>query len=221
MAATTARVGRPRTRAEGPGDYVGFRAPRELKERLEAAAARSGRSLSTEAQIRLEKSFEKQDLLGGALELAYGPHLAGILMLASEVTSEVGRLGGFTSGASGEAMDNWLEDPFAYDQAAAAAYMVLDAFRPPGDPHVLRKNGKDAREEIAAGAMPLTRAVQALTALRDPEGAADQRIIAPARHLRDLARHEVKSRDGRKVETTLGPLVERIRYTTRGEPENA
>src|SRR5438067_1401563 len=115
MATAARRVGRPRTRTEGPGDYVGFRAPRELKERLEAAATRSGRSLSTEAQIRLEKSFEKQDLLTGALELAYGPQLAGIVFLIAEMMSENGRLAGFTSGESAEAMENWLSDPFAYD----------------------------------------------------------------------------------------------------------
>jgi hypothetical protein len=40
-----------------PASYVGFRASHELKERLEKAAAASGRSLSTEAQFRLEASF--------------------------------------------------------------------------------------------------------------------------------------------------------------------
>src|SRR5262249_37429017 len=118
MATAKPRVGRPRIRAESPGDYVGFRAPRELKQRLEAAAVRSGRSLSTEAQIRLERSFEKQDLLGSALELAYGSRFGGILLLAAEMAAEVGRLAGYTSGESHAAILNWIEDPFAYDQAA-------------------------------------------------------------------------------------------------------
>jgi hypothetical protein len=37
--------------------YVGFRAPPALKSQLEAAARANGRSLSTEAQVRLERSF--------------------------------------------------------------------------------------------------------------------------------------------------------------------
>ena len=50
--------GRPsRQPKDGPGDYVGFRASHDLKARLTAAAAKSGRSLSTEAQFRLETSF--------------------------------------------------------------------------------------------------------------------------------------------------------------------
>jgi hypothetical protein len=54
------RGGRPRTREKRalPASYVGFRVSNDLKERLEKAAAASGRSLSTEAQFRLENSFD-------------------------------------------------------------------------------------------------------------------------------------------------------------------
>jgi hypothetical protein len=58
------RAGRPKTRAdEAPGEYVGFRAPRSLKQQLAAAAVAAGRSLSTEAQARLERSFSQENLL--------------------------------------------------------------------------------------------------------------------------------------------------------------
>src|SRR5262249_55528239 len=123
-----------------------------------------GRSLSTEAQIRLERSFEKQDLLGSALELAYGSRFGGILLLAAEMAAEVGRLAGYTSGESHAAILNWIEDPFAYDQAATAANLIFDAFRPPGDRHLLQKSGKNGETR------PAGRALDALTALRDPEG---------------------------------------------------
>src|SRR5215208_346894 len=104
---TKRRMGRPRTRVDdAPGDYVGFRAPRELKERLEVAAARSGRSLSTEAQIRLEKSFDQQDILSQALELAYGSRLAGLFLLLLDQISTVGSLASFQSGGSYEAFRN-------------------------------------------------------------------------------------------------------------------
>src|SRR4051794_23704862 len=97
MAETSKRVGRPRIRpeSEGAGDYVGFRAPRELKEKLAAAAAASGRSLSTEAQFRLERSFEREqlvaDLLGQALALRYGAAFASILRDLATAMDRVGR----------------------------------------------------------------------------------------------------------------------------------
>ncbi len=66
MATEKRPVGRPRTRnIKGvPGDYVGFRAPRELKEQLEKSAAKNGRSLSSEAQFRLNQSFMFDQLFG-------------------------------------------------------------------------------------------------------------------------------------------------------------
>lgn len=61
------RPGRPRkSDADATGEYVGFRSPKRLKERLEAAAAANNRSLSTEAQFRLERSFSEEDAMLGA-----------------------------------------------------------------------------------------------------------------------------------------------------------
>ena len=73
------RPGRPRSRPdEEPGQFVGFRAPRELKNRLEATAAQNGRSISTEAQFRLEQSFRNEDV-DRAMDMAYGPQTAGLV----------------------------------------------------------------------------------------------------------------------------------------------
>jgi DNA end-binding protein Ku len=57
-------VGRPRQDAE-PGEraQLSFRVTAELKRRLDAAADESGRSQSQEAEFRLERSFDRQDLL--------------------------------------------------------------------------------------------------------------------------------------------------------------
>ena len=212
MATAARRVGRPRTRSDGPGDYVGFRAPRELKERLEAAAARNGRSLSTEAQIRLEKSFEKQELLVGALELAYGPRLAGILFLLGEMMSEVGASAAFASGESVEAMRSWLDDPFAYDQAITAVYDILTSFRPAGEPHVLRKNGKDARLEIPPAALPATRARAVLTAMKNPKWLkrVTQKSAGLPHALTLLGLLRLEPEQEEDVKRLLGPLIERI-----------
>src|SRR5437016_8009288 len=86
------RPGRPRSRPdEGPGQFVGFRASRELKNRLEAAAAENGRSLSTEAQFRLEQSFRNADYFDQATDLAYGPRLAALLAVIGRAMNEIGR----------------------------------------------------------------------------------------------------------------------------------
>jgi hypothetical protein len=193
---------------------VGFRAPRELKQRLEAAAVRSGRSLSTEAQIRLERSFEKQDLLGNALELAYGSRFGGVLLLAAEMAAEVGRLAGYISGESHAAILNWIDDPFAYDQAVITADLILNAFRPHGDRHLLQKSGKQT------DLRPAMRAMDALTALRDPEGV-QQRIKEMPLASFYWEMMKINPELDEKLRRLLGPLIERIRYTTEGDPKDA
>lgn len=59
------RPGRPELPAkERRSETVKFTARKELRDRLEAAAQRSGRSLSDEVQHRLERSFETDEALG-------------------------------------------------------------------------------------------------------------------------------------------------------------
>jgi hypothetical protein len=47
-----------------------------MKHRLDAAADQSGRSQSQEAEFRLERSFDRSDLLTEVLRLAYGKEIA-------------------------------------------------------------------------------------------------------------------------------------------------
>src|SRR4029079_5578159 len=78
--------GRP-GRKPKPGErvHLGIRVTVEMKRRLEAAAAKTGRSQSQEAEMRLERSCERQDLLSEVLTLTYGRELAGILMMIGRV----------------------------------------------------------------------------------------------------------------------------------------
>jgi hypothetical protein len=56
--------GRPMKRpVPGERTPLGLRVTAELKENLEQAAIQSGRSLSQEAELRLEKSFERDFIL--------------------------------------------------------------------------------------------------------------------------------------------------------------
>lgn len=62
-------VGRPRTlSAEESRQYVGFAVPRFLKEQLEKAARKSGRSLAQECVSRLERSFRDDDIVSAVID---------------------------------------------------------------------------------------------------------------------------------------------------------
>jgi hypothetical protein len=89
------RMGRP-TKPPTPGDRVGLslRVTAEIKERLEASATYKGRSLSQEAEFRLERSFETQSLLMEVLTLAYGVPLAEFLSALGERLLEFDELVG-------------------------------------------------------------------------------------------------------------------------------
>jgi hypothetical protein len=73
---------RPRGRPTvGERVPLGLRVTPELKRRLDAAAEQSGRSQSQEAEFRLERTFDRENLLPQVLSLAYRSQLAGVLML--------------------------------------------------------------------------------------------------------------------------------------------
>jgi hypothetical protein len=58
---------------------LGLRVTADMKNRIDAEAMKHGRSLSQEAELRLERSFETQSLLPQVLELAYGEGLAALM----------------------------------------------------------------------------------------------------------------------------------------------
>jgi hypothetical protein len=85
------KIGAPPRRDPRPGERfsIATRVTPELKRRLDAAAAESGRSQAQETELRLERSFDRTDLLTEVLVLAHGKEVAaallhiGILMKAS------------------------------------------------------------------------------------------------------------------------------------------
>lgn len=87
------RRGRP-TKApiEGERASLGLRVTADLKRRLDEAAAASGRSQSQEAELRLERSFERQALLDEVLTLAYGPEITAFITKTGGVVQQVALL---------------------------------------------------------------------------------------------------------------------------------
>ena len=58
------RMGRPmKPPTEGERVALGLRVTAEMKRKIEAAALESGRSISAEAELRLEQSFEREWIL--------------------------------------------------------------------------------------------------------------------------------------------------------------
>jgi hypothetical protein len=111
---------------------LGVRVTPKRKREIEAAATKSGRSLSQEAELRIERSFEREDLFIEALMLQYGPCLAAILLLIGDGMHAAGTSAGFISNRTLEGSQDWLNNPYAFDQAARLANTILEAFRPQG-----------------------------------------------------------------------------------------
>lgn len=121
-AATARRAGRPTTAPkEGEKATLGIRASADLKRRLNEAASQgargSGRSLSAEAEFRLERSFAEEDALGGA-----AMKRAGFSMIAA-----LGHAGAQQARSLGRSPDpaQWLADPECYRAAMVAVLNAL------------------------------------------------------------------------------------------------
>jgi SOS-response transcriptional repressor LexA len=125
------RRGRPTVGERVP---LGLRVTPEMKQRLDAAAKRSGRSQSQEAEMRLERSFDRDDLLPDLLSAEYGPATAGLLLALGLIMTNAGIHEHWTrSDFLAPIDDRWLEDPTAFDQAVRGAVAFLNAARPPGE----------------------------------------------------------------------------------------
>jgi hypothetical protein len=115
------RKGRP---SLGKRVGLGLRVTPETKKLLDDAAKRSGRSQSQEAEFRLERSFDRSQLLPEVLELTYGRQLAGLLKVLGQTMDTA-------AGANPMRRDDWLQDYKSWRAARAAAMLILDLWNPP------------------------------------------------------------------------------------------
>ncbi len=149
------RLGRPTTKAKaGQKATLGIRATADLKNRLMAEANRNDRSLSQEAEIRLEQSFRAQSLLPEVLELRFGAELAGLLLAIGSVMEDTGPFAAFSQNSTLESATHWFDNPHGYDQAIRGAATILEAARPDGEislPKVKDKRIRDALSIIGQG----------------------------------------------------------------------
>lgn len=130
-----AKPGGPPKRKPKDGERVALslRMTPALKRRLDAAAERGGRSLSQEAEVRLERSFDREDLLSEGLTLAFGDRLAGLLIMLGMAMAGAAAVAPPDQGRRRLFHDDWwASDPDCYETAAFAAKILLDSGRPKG-----------------------------------------------------------------------------------------
>jgi hypothetical protein len=186
------RRGRP-TKQPTPGEKasLGLKVTAALKQRLETEARRQGRSQSEEAEARLERTFDRQDLLADVMEATYGRQTMALLMILGEALRAAAGLTqamwALEKGISATALDilntdyhdRWLHDPRAYDAMTKAISRILDELRPTGDVPRQSDDAEFKWEDIPDYVVPpVIRALQ--------YGSTDPRMITARRHLGDL-----------------------------------
>ena len=86
--------------------------------------------------MRLEQTLADQRSLHELLGLVYGPKLAGIVRVVAEFMETAGHHADMVSmqrNQGGPFREQWLRNPYAFDEAVKAANVALERFRPAGE----------------------------------------------------------------------------------------
>ena len=135
MVTKTGQRGRPTKPAkQGEKTTLSLRVTPELKRRLDNVSTLSGRNLSQEAELRLEKSFHEHELMTNVLGFAYGPRIAGLVLVLARVMHDAGRQCEGLLQGSGASDQDWHAIPEAFDKVAQTVSDTLAALRPDADP---------------------------------------------------------------------------------------
>ena len=102
----------------------------QVREELERASERSGRSLTQEAEFRLESSFRDQNNLIETLKISYGQELGALLLLIGRSLRTISDVSHFHLSDPGDGSTTWLDNSLAYAAAVQAISRYLEALRP-------------------------------------------------------------------------------------------
>lgn len=121
----------PKPAAERRRHVLGLRIRDETKARLQAAADRNQRTMTAEAEERLERSLEvgSFDHLSQEQPTTYTVLLI-VASVLSQTTVNVARFSPLRENPPSD----WTADPYIFDQAVKAVMATLKALRPPGKP---------------------------------------------------------------------------------------
>jgi hypothetical protein len=122
------RGGRPRKAPIKQGEKVqiGVRVSPAMQARLSDAAQDSGRSLTQEAEMRLEHSFDRQDLLSEVLVTAFGRRPAGLLLMMARAFADAGTVAGRLVDPTATEVKDWTESKWAVQQAMIALNKAVE-----------------------------------------------------------------------------------------------
>jgi hypothetical protein len=132
---------------------VSFRTREPLRAALESAAKARGVSMNTEMNERLMRSFEDEVKLETEFARV---QLYAILRIVANTMDLAGGSTAMMSNMLTKAPKNWVDNPFAYDQAVKAANYIFEQFRPPGKIGDATPNSPQIQnmgEEFAKGAV--------------------------------------------------------------------
>jgi hypothetical protein len=215
MRGASPREGRPKKPAKpGTRTQIGIRVGADIKRLLDDAMSRSGRTQSQEAELRLEISFRSEQLPEHVLELGYGAPFTGLVLMLARAMDRAGRIGVLSATErSFERIDDWLTDPYAYDQAVQAAELIFKALRPDGDPRFPGRlpghAGLSSHDYLGADL-----AVGALAAVKDPD---DVNADMPQE-----AQNIERENFGRRINRLIGKkLVEQIKVPSLRDARDA
>jgi hypothetical protein len=141
------RAGRPTK--PGPKDEkatLSIRATSKLKDLLLKAAESNDRSLSQEAELRLEQSFRDQGYIDRLQAELGGEEAYKAMMVVGRAMAQAGSTAAILSG---RAPTDWPSNPTAYAHARRAAELVLQALEPIGEAAELsgfKFGGTDGKE---------------------------------------------------------------------------
>lgn len=174
---------------------LGLKVTPEIKNSLDTAAKENGRTQSQEAEVRLERSFEQQQLLDQVFDLTYrNPHLVALLLSVGEAARD-------TLAALGEPDKvDLFNNPDEFEEIARALQQVTEAYRPVGElkPESGGIGQTMARRTIRMISEDGTDRVPTVSAIR-------RRIPPRVRIGRLRPRHRWYSHDGR-----IGPAPEEV-----------
>jgi hypothetical protein len=168
---------------------LGLKVTASLKARLEEAAAASGRTQSQEAEYRLERSFDRFDLLREVLVLSYGRHLGGLVQTIGDTVFRVaatmnGVLHVYPRAKHAKvSFDRCLSDPWIFDEVSSSVTHLLKHLAPAGDvqpPEALQRDQADDSPLLNIGAKC---AADVVEILNDP---GEDRLQWAAENLADL-----------------------------------
>jgi hypothetical protein len=211
------KIGAPPKRDPEPGErfQIGVRVTPDLKRRLDAAAEDSGRSQSQEAELRLERSFDREDLLTEVLTMSFdSKQLSGLLIMLGMVMVEAGgqaayRILGEKPQAYGLISDVafWLANPKVCDIAIEAAITVLESIRPKGPPPWV---------DAGFGACVANNIIQTL---REEKDSPIQNLVGPiATRMREIPPAELRAKLEDLAKRLARP-VESISYSKPADEE--